>query len=44
MPSGTPPTTIAYSTRYVRLKDLIKAGVLVSIVAIVICTVIVIAI
>ena len=44
MPSGTPPTTIAYATRYVRLKDLIKAGVLVSIVAIIICTVIAIAI
>lgn len=44
MPSGTPPTTIAYSTRYVRLPDLIKAGVLVSIAAILICTVIAISI
>jgi len=44
MPSGTPPTTIAYSTHYVSLKELIKAGVLVSIAAIAICTLIAIAI
>lgn len=44
MPSGTPPTTIAYSTRYVTLRDLLKAGVLVSIAAIIICTLIAITI
>jgi len=43
MPSGTPPTTIAYSTSYVRLKDLIKAGLLVSAAAIVICALIAVA-
>jgi sodium-dependent dicarboxylate transporter 2/3/5 len=43
MPSGTPPTTIAYSTSYVKLRELLKAGVLVSIAAIVICTLIAIA-
>jgi len=40
MPSGTPPTTIAYASGYVRLKDLLKAGILVSIVAIIVCTLI----
>jgi len=44
MPSGTPPTTIAYSTSYVKLKELLKAGLLVSVAAIVICTVIAVAI
>jgi sodium-dependent dicarboxylate transporter 2/3/5 len=44
MPSGTPPTTIAYSTHYVTLKELIKAGALVSMAAIVICTLIAVAI
>lgn len=40
MPSGTPPTTIAYSSGYVRLKDLLIAGLLVSLAAIMICTLI----
>ncbi|MCX6818304.1 MAG: DASS family sodium-coupled anion symporter [Candidatus Aenigmarchaeota archaeon] len=44
MPSGTPPTTIAYSTNYVKLRDLLKAGLLVSIAAIFICSFIAIAI
>ncbi|MCK5019203.1 MAG: anion permease [Candidatus Peribacteraceae bacterium] len=44
MPSGTPPTTIAYATKYVKLKDLLKAGFLVSIAAIIICTIIAISI
>lgn len=43
MPSGTPPTTIAYSTSYVKLKELLKAGVLVSLAAIAICTFIAVA-
>jgi len=43
MPSGTPPTTIAYSTHYVNLRELIKAGVLVSLAAIAISTLIAIA-
>jgi sodium-dependent dicarboxylate transporter 2/3/5 len=38
MPSGTPPTTIAYSTGYVKLRELLIAGLLVSIAAILICT------
>lgn len=42
MPSGTPPTTIAYSTGYVNLRNLVKAGVMVSILAILICATIVI--
>ncbi len=44
MPSGTPPTTIAYSTSYVKLKELVKAGLLVSAAAIAICTAIAVAI
>ncbi|MEM5871713.1 MAG: SLC13 family permease [Candidatus Aenigmatarchaeota archaeon] len=40
MPSGTPPTTIAYSTKYATLRELIKAGFLVSLAGIFICTVI----
>lgn len=44
MPSGTPPTTIAYSTSYVKLRELLKAGLLVSIAAIFICSFIAIAI
>jgi len=44
MPSGTPPTTIAYSTSYVKLKELLKAGLLVSVAAIAICTAIAVAI
>jgi sodium-dependent dicarboxylate transporter 2/3/5 len=43
MPSGTPPTTIAYSTKYVHLRELLKAGLLVSIAAIIICTFIAVA-
>jgi sodium-dependent dicarboxylate transporter 2/3/5 len=44
MPSGTPPTTIAYSTSYLKLRDLLKAGSLVSLAAIIICALIAIAI
>ncbi len=43
MPSGTPPTAIAYSTKYVHLRELLKAGLLVSIAAIIICTFIAVA-
>ena len=30
LPMGTPPTAIAYSTRYVHMGDLLKSGILVS--------------
>ncbi len=30
LPMGTPPTVIAYSTRYIHTRDLVKSGILVS--------------
>jgi len=32
VPVGTPPNAIAYSTGYIRVKDMIKAGVLISLI------------
>ena len=34
-PFGTPPSAIAYSTKYVRMKDMAKAGVVISLIGIV---------
>lgn len=34
MPSGTPPTTMAYASGYVKLKQLIKAGIAISLIGI----------
>ena len=30
-PMGTPPSALAYSTKYIRIKDMIKAGLIISI-------------
>lgn len=35
LPMGTPPTTIAYSTKYIHTTDLLKSGILVSIAGII---------
>ncbi|MDO8556383.1 MAG: DASS family sodium-coupled anion symporter [Nanoarchaeota archaeon] len=35
-PFGTPPTAIAYGTKYVSMKDIIKAGILISITGVII--------
>ncbi|MBM3281786.1 MAG: DASS family sodium-coupled anion symporter [Candidatus Diapherotrites archaeon] len=35
LPMGTPPTTIAYSTKYIHTKDLLKSGILVSLAGII---------
>lgn len=33
-PTGTPPTAIAYATKYVRMKDIVKAGAIISVLGI----------
>ena len=35
-PMGTPPSALAYSTKYVKIKDMIKAGLVISIIGAVI--------
>ncbi len=35
-PTGTPPTAIAYGTKYVKMKDIAKAGITISILSIII--------
>lgn len=35
LPMGTPPTTIAYSTKYIHTTDLLKSGILVSVAGII---------
>ncbi|MFQ6020679.1 MAG: SLC13 family permease [Candidatus Aenigmatarchaeota archaeon] len=32
VPVGTPPNAIAYSTRYVRLRDMVKSGIVIAII------------